>query len=307
MVLAAGGSTEVGVANFKMATPSEAQSTTTSNSSKLSRMFDKAMASDITIKSQQRGDPELSNEAKADVLSQLLQNSPGTFLRRFGSLFDEEDLQYFVDSDHYEVQHYLKEFQKLLVGKKKQNCISNRRYKAIEDLTMTTSYFSEDEMRERCPLLYEQYIGRFMTEEEKESMERCKHKGELSLSAHVSNKMDNDAIYHKLCQELKTERNEDSETVFGEDVSVLTLSNETEAAEKDKLMLRKEFLRLMHLRFINGEDEYNYSHVDNNEEYDVSEVYRQDCEDSYFDSEEPSRMEQHDTTNYYNNDSIDDY
>lgn len=272
-----------------MATPQQDLITATSNASKVNAILDKVISSDKTIKSQQRGDPELSVQEKKDILMQLLHNSPGSFVRRFGTVLDEEELQYFEDIDNYEVQHYLKQCQKLLKGKNKLQSISNRRYKAIEELTATTNYFSYEEMRERCPLLFEQYVGCHLTEEEREFMDRCKHKGELSLSAHVSNKMDNDATYQKLCEERKSENGE---------VSVLTLSKETEQADRDKRMLRGEFLRLMHLRFINGEEkEYDYSHIDSNEEYDISTVYERDCEDSYFDSEEPNNDDNNDTSN----------
>ena len=63
-------------------------------------------------------------------------------------------------------------------------------------------------------------------------------------------------------------------------------------AIQEKLLYRKEFLRLMHLRFLDGKDEqdFDYSTVDDNVEYDDSTVRNRDFEDEYFDSEEPSEV-----------------
>lgn len=49
--------------------------------------------------------------------------------------------------------------------------IKNRRFEALKKLITEGSYFSEEEMRKRNPLLYEQLIGQFLTEEEKHDRE----------------------------------------------------------------------------------------------------------------------------------------
>ena len=251
------------------------------------RMFDKIMASDKVIKSQQRGDAELTGKEKLEILSELLVNFPGNFLQRFGSLFDYEDLQYFAGSTDYEVQYRTRELNRLLTGNNMKKRTANRRYRAIEELTVNSDYFTDREMRERCPLLYEQYIGQFLTEEQRDKITGYFQPGELSLAGHIANKLDQDVTAEKLIKQVKIEEHlkgggaTDSNTV-------LTVSEDTGEAEEDKLMLRKEFLRLMHLRFINGEDEYDYRTVDENEEYDVSDIKERDDEEHYFDSEEPA-------------------
>ena len=252
------------------------------------KRFDKILSSNQVIKSQQRGDPELTKEEKSSILSNMLLSSPGSFLRRFGSLLDLEDLTYFVTSTDYEVQYRTKELKRLLNGNNRQKRTNNRRYKAIEELTRNSDYFSEQEMKERCPLLYEQYIGKFLSDEERDKLGRCQP-GELSLAAHIANKLDNDIMTEKLVKELRIERNMESTGTHNNDSRVLTVSDDPQTAEQDKYILRKEFLRLMHLRFLNGEEEdYDYSTVDNNEEYDVHTIGQRDDEESYFDSEEPS-------------------
>lgn len=44
--------------------------------------------------------------------------------------------------------------------------VRNRRFEALKKLVSEGSYFSEYEMKKRNPLLYEQLIGKFLTEEE---------------------------------------------------------------------------------------------------------------------------------------------
>ena len=272
------------------------------------RMFDKIICSDRIIKSQQRDDPELTKEQKTEILSAILHNSPGSFLTRFGSLFDQEDLSYFVNSTDYEVIYHTKELQTLLKHDNRKKRTNNRRYKAIEELTCNGSYFTEQEMRERCPLLYEQYIGQFLSDEERTELESCRP-GELSLAAHITNKLDNDIIAEKLVKELQLERDKAATCMVTTDLnSVLTVSTDPQTAEQDKYVLRKEFLRLMHLRFLNGEDDYDYRTIDNNEDYDVSNICQRDHEETYFDSEEPNNqintMDNIDD-NHYNDDDYD--
>jgi len=53
----------------------------------------------------------------------------------------------------------------------------------------------------------------------------------------------------------------------------------------------KEFVKLMHERFLNGDDKgFDYSIVDANIEYDDIVQMQRDSEDAYFDSEELEEM-----------------
>lgn len=52
----------------------------------------------------------------------------------------------------------------------------------------------------------------------------------------------------------------------------------------------------MRLRFLEGQDEdFDYSEVDTNDEYDNLEILGQDEEDKYFDDEEPQMMSSSDS------------
>ena len=228
-------------------------------------IFETICVSGLVIKRQQRDEPDLSKKEKFDLLKDLVTTSPGAFLMRFGSALNENELKYFDDSEDYEVIYRLKEIRKNQSSDYRKGLIRNRRYRAIEVLTQTTSYFSEMAMKERCPSLYEQYIGRYLSDQEK----RLLGEGQDQLSL--------------LTQLLEGETYEED----GEELS----ENPVEAIQ-EKLLYRKEFLRLMHLRFLDGKDEqdFDYSTVDDNVEYDDSTVRNRDFEDEYFDSEEPSEV-----------------
>ena len=256
-------------------------------------MFEKVIRSENIIKSQQQGEPDLSRQEKLDILSNLLERTPGSFLMRFGKLFDEKDLKYFDKHTDFEVRYRVKELMRLLQTNVKVKQRRNRRYKAIEELTTSGEYFSEEQMRERNPLLYEHYIGQYLSEEERDKIGLCAP-GELSLSAHIVNKFEEDICATKLQQQLEIEKQQSGELEDTKALknNVLTLSCDPVQAE-ERLMLRKEFLRVMHLQFLNGDDaEFDYSSVDNNEEYDVNDISGRDEEDSYFDSEEPSLFDE---------------
>ena len=90
------------------------------------------------------------------------------FLPRFGRFLHSSDLRFFQDTDknNYEVHFHLKEIQHRCAHS--EVIVKNRRYAAMKELEAGGDYFSEDEMKRREPLLYEQMIGQFLTEEEQQ-------------------------------------------------------------------------------------------------------------------------------------------
>ena len=258
------------------------------------RMFKKVTCSDRIIKNQQRGDPDLTEEQKIEILTDLLRRTPKKFLMRFGSLLDEDDLKYFEGSMDYEINFRLKELRKDLGSGVRKKKVRNRRFEALKELTETTSYFSEEEMRSRNPLLYEYYIGQYLTEEERGALDT--DKSEMSLSAIMMKKMDIDRRAELLRSQQKREMEQLEETDSSSDEEELaanmTLSSNPEMAGQERQMLRAEFLRAMQLSFLSGEDrDFDYSKVDSNERYDSMDIQGRDSEDAYFDSEEPSWCE----------------
>lgn len=70
------------------------------------------------FKSQQKGDPELSQDQKRSIAEDLLDQSPASFLRRFGQCLQKEHLRYFsgeaalLKREAYEIKFHLKELER---------------------------------------------------------------------------------------------------------------------------------------------------------------------------------------------------
>ncbi|XP_072169028.1 coiled-coil domain-containing protein 97-like [Diadema setosum] len=131
------------------------------------RMFENIALSKARIKNQQRDEEELPTDEREKILEDLFKRNPAVFLERYHLYLCEDDIPCF---DHvsavYEVQFYLKEAQKRLSAGKASVLVKNRRYEALKKLESEGSYFSDDEMRSRDPLMYEQLVGQYLTDEE---------------------------------------------------------------------------------------------------------------------------------------------
>ncbi|XP_070578147.1 coiled-coil domain-containing protein 97-like [Ptychodera flava] len=286
-------------------------------------MIKRIANSNARIKNQQRGEPDLTEEEKINILRDLLHRKPAVFLERFGSFLESQDMQVFdnLKSD-YEIDFYLKEIQKQLDRKKNLTKVRNRRYEAMKKLMDDGTYFSEDAMQERDPLMYEQYVGQYLTAEEKEQRHKKIDQADLRFSTILMDFMDRKAVEELLQRQKKAEddameeeEEEDSESEDDEDDMVtdktqvksrdLDSDDDAEdeeeqgatastyqpvpATDEEKSMLRHEFMRNMQLRFIQGQDrDFDYGSVDTNVEYDSLDIREHDEEESYFDDEEPS-------------------
>lgn len=122
------------------------------------------------FKCQHKDEPELSFEEKKTIALNLLEKSPPQFLARFGNFLKLEHLSYFRNiSNDYEISFYLKRLQRYFDREQRQVDVKNRRYEALKSLVEKGEYFSETEMMKRNPLLYDQLVGRYLTEEEKKA------------------------------------------------------------------------------------------------------------------------------------------
>lgn len=132
------------------------------------RMFENIALSNARIKNQQRDDVELSTSERIKILSEQFHHSPAVFIENFHPYLCEDDLICFNPfSDVYEVSFYLKEAKRRLGAGKMSVVVKNRRYEALKKLEKEGSYLSDDEMRARDPLMYEQLIGQYLTDEER--------------------------------------------------------------------------------------------------------------------------------------------
>ena len=275
---------------------------TTAASAAELRALHRVVSSGYPIKSQQRGEADYTQVQKLEFLADILRRTPAVFLQRFGSMLAEDDLKLFESESDYEVQFYLKELRKRLGNSKyTSNQVKNRRFECLKELMENSSYFSEEAMRERNPLLFEQYVGHYLTEDEKDRLERNLH--DMSLSSLIMKNMDIDERQRRLKKQQDIEQTqleesdsssdeteEGPQSVSGKQPTTepMKLSSDPDIAAREKTMLNQELLRAMQLRFMSGQDEdFDYTQVDTNEKYDSLDQRRQDDEDAYFDNEEP--------------------
>lgn len=236
---------------------------------------------------------------------------------RFGECLDESDLKSFESKSvgDFEVEFRVSELQRKLKQstRARLKAVKNRRYKYLERLMEDSDYFSEGEMQQRDPLLFEYYIGQFLSEEQKLEI-GGKVNTDMKLSSMIFMNMDvgkrTELLERQRTSEAgQLEESDDSgDEVEGEvtlveygsmtsasgDVQMapMKLSSDPDTASREKLMLKQEFLSAMQASFLDGKDrDFDYSKVDLDEQYDSLEMRGRDSEDDYFDTEEPSRCE----------------
>ncbi|XP_037676480.1 coiled-coil domain-containing protein 97 isoform X2 [Choloepus didactylus] len=135
----------------------------------VSTMLRAVAASRLPVCSQQQGEPDLTEGEKVAILQQLYHEKPLVFLERFRTGLREEHLACFghLRGDH-RADFYCAEVARQGTARPRtlRTRLRNRRYAALRELIQGGEYFSDEQMRFRAPLLYEQYIGQYLTQEE---------------------------------------------------------------------------------------------------------------------------------------------
>uniref|UniRef100_G3UHZ2 Coiled-coil domain containing 97 n=1 Tax=Loxodonta africana TaxID=9785 RepID=G3UHZ2_LOXAF len=137
----------------------------------VSAMLRAVAASRLPVCSQQRGEPDLTEREKVAILGRLYHEKPLVFLERFRTGLREEHLACFghLRGDH-RADFYCAEVARQGTARPRalRTRLRNRRYAALRELIQGAGgeYFSDEQMRFRAPLLYEQYIGQYLTQEE---------------------------------------------------------------------------------------------------------------------------------------------
>lgn len=258
----------------------------------LSAMIETIAASGSPVKSQQLGDPDLTLEEKREVLMDQYRSRPLVFLERYQAHLKPEHIDAFSHlSSDCRVQYYCKEIQRRASGSADRRRVRNHRYAALRALQKEGQYFSEEQMRVRDPLLYEQYIGQYLSEEEiLQRSEEVMRSGTGGLADLLIDSYQEKLIQSRLEQEQEKEQCalEESEDEECEEVR----QAEYEPNAEEKAMLREEFLSQMHQRFLDGKDDFNYSEVDENPDYDNLDIVSRDAEERYFDEDEEEEEEE---------------
>ncbi|KAK7168023.1 hypothetical protein R3I94_002164 [Phoxinus phoxinus] len=271
----------------------EAQNTTSYSpnlqdepSSCLSAMIEAIAASGSPVKSQQLGEPDLTLEEKKGVLIDQYKSKPLVFLERYQAHLKPEHMDAFSHlSSDCRAQYYCKEIQRRASGSADRTRIRNHRYAALRALQKEGQYFSEEQMRVRDPLLYEQYIGQYLSEEDiLQRSEEAMRNGPGGLADLLINSYQEKLIQNRL--EEQEEREQCAVEESDEEECEEPRPAEWEPTAEEKAMLREEFLSQMHQRFLDGKDDFNYSEVDRNPDFDNLDIVSHDAEERYFDDDD---------------------
>ncbi|KAI1884601.1 hypothetical protein AGOR_G00228070 [Albula goreensis] len=262
--------------------------------SSLSAMIETVAASGSPVKSQQLGEPDLTVEERKQVLLEQYRSKPLVFLERYQMHLKPEHLGAFAHlSTDCRAQHYCKEVQRRATNQTNRTRVRNHRYAALRALQQEGQYFSEEQMRVRDPLLYEQYIGQYLSEEELvKRSEEAMAAGPGGLADLLMNSYQEKLIQQQLQKQQDREdgAKEESEE---EDEGGEEEEDRWEPSAEEKALLREEFVSQMHQRFLDGKDkDFNYSEVDENPDYDNLDIVSRDAEERYFDDDEEEEEEE---------------
>ncbi|KAF6715814.1 Coiled-coil domain-containing protein 97 [Oryzias melastigma] len=276
-----------------------------SESSLVNAMLTDVAMSGSQVRSQQIGEAELTLGERRQELLQQFRSRPLVFLERYHACLKPEHLPAFshVSSDPRAL-HYSKVVLTRAAGSTNRTRVRNHRYAALRALQKEGKYFSEEEMRRREPLLYEQYIGQYLTDEEviersQEAMSDGVDEGQGApgsstggLANLLLNSYQERLIQNRLQEEQEREDGAQEEEEDEEEEDD-TQQKEWEPSDEEKALLREEFVSQMHQRFLDGKDkEFNYSEVDENPDYDNLDIVTRDAEEKYFDEDDDDLQEE---------------
>lgn len=120
--------------------------------------------------SQQKDDPELTDERKREILAELLEQKPAAFLERYHKLIPQGLIAFirlqkpFYYSEYIDIfpptdrcAPYIKLIRARPSTSDRRRIVRNRRFVALQRLK-NEGFFSLEQMRERAPFLFDEMI-----------------------------------------------------------------------------------------------------------------------------------------------------
>lgn len=268
----------------------------------------------ISFKNSHINESEVRTADKIRIAYELYNRSPVEFLTQFGMYLTPTHVEYFEKSNNRtdSFRNCVKQLKKYHSDTSRHKRVRNRRYKALQKLQDETDYFSDKQMMFRNPLLYEQLVGQYLTDEEIKKRHTYTDSGDITFLNLILDTVDRNSmreLQHKqmLAEEIneskvlhvhsadhKNEPKYPSNKRWGEFDDPDTKPSHIPERRKqtminapERRLLYQEFLQEMYSSFIEGSDvDIDYDDIDNNDQYDDLEQASQDAEDKYFDSEQ---------------------
>ncbi|CAL8273139.1 unnamed protein product [Lota lota] len=270
-------------------------------------MLEAVALSGSPVKSQQIGEADLTLDQRREELLQQYKSKPLVFLERYQAHLKPQHLAAFSHlSSDPRAKHYCRVIQRRPGGHADRTRVRNHRYAALRVMQREGQYFSEEQMRNREPLLYEQYIGQYLTDDEilERSQELMRDGAAQGRSdgpegcasgglAHILlNSYQERLLQSRLEEEQEKEdgaKEEEEDDEYEDDEDDKDGGQEERQGgptQEEKALLREEFIGQMHQRFLAGQDkDFNYSEVDENPDYDNLDIVSRDAEEKYFDDD----------------------
>jgi len=303
------------------ATRGDAGTSLNCSNSALCAMFDRVLRQENAFyRSEQRGSADLTRDEKQRLLYEIYMQSPGLFLSRYHQYLVSDDCKLFTSETSPDIEFYVK---KIEIGDRWQTRrIRNRRFVMLNRLERD-GYFSDEQMKEREPLLFERMIERNNLADQEQ---RTRTSNDTLSSMLIALDDSKDIADRKLTErELETKRAYcdtnrflqhanlrmnrlypgEEEPSLEEEEEKMTASSLEEEEEKmtasssdeeiegegdtmQQQRLRHEFMSIMKERFLSGRDGdfIDYATIDDDVTLDMlnSDLDR-DIEDAYFDSD----------------------
>lgn len=265
---------------------------------------------------------DLKTKDKLAMAYNLYKQSPLSFLSQYGKYLVPHHMTFFdnlpipTDTEGELLRKCIEDLKIYHSDDVSRKRIRNRRYRALQKLQTESDYFSEKEMMFRNPLLYEQLVGQYLTDEEIQERDGADAEN-LTLVKMILDTVDRNEMRERKNIQLNSDSELTESSVSNEKApkpgntklwGTFTTSDPKPTFQKrevrkqsminapEKRLLRTEFLQEMYNNFIDGLDtEFDYNRIDNDDQYDDLKQVSQDAEDKYFDSEtnETENLEEH--------------
>ncbi|KAI9335882.1 coiled-coil domain-containing protein-domain-containing protein [Pilaira anomala] len=288
----------------------------------------------IPFKTLRLGEEELAPEEKIAQMQKTLREDPALFLSKWGRYLSQPILTLFQTiENNYEVDFYLDSLLYKEEEEESENTptvrdkrpsksalytlAQNRRYEFLKRHLKNSDYFSDESIRLRDPILYDQFIGQHIPDAEKEEPFADDVTLVNRILSNIDKKFVDDHLHQQKIideEQLEEEEEEDDEsddemherstpTVITkkkdenaeikdtEDMNIDTADiTDTESMDEESRNAfreeqRLELIRLLEEKFLAGKDDFDYGQVDYNEEYDDLEQLDRDIQDRYFDED----------------------
>jgi hypothetical protein len=196
----------------------------------LTSIFNRICSSNLVIASQQRNEPDFTCEQKHDILHHLYTENPANFIYRFGSLLTDNELRQYFDPD----TDYIRQ----IATSNRHKIRANRRFTYMQQLLSNGTYFSDEAMKERSPLLYEQMVGKYDGDRTKELVTRTAN-GPLAdfYMEHLESLNHQERVVEELENEQQSWNDVDSESDDDDD-------DEKKYPNAEMDLYRQEFLAI---------------------------------------------------------------